>query len=345
VHRPSNSMLPDPGPLHSAAKIAVVIPCYRVTAHINAVIRRIGCEVQKIYVVDDCCPERSGDHVQSTCDDPRIRVIFHPKNLGVGGATITGYRQAMQDGATVVVKVDGDGQMDPNLLPSFILPILRGEADYTKGNRFYYPADLRSMPRIRLLGNAILSFMSKLSSGYWSIFDPTNGYTAIHVALLRTLPLEQIDERYFFESDMLFRLNLLRAKILDVPMKAVYADETSGVSISRAGFEFLAKHCSNFMKRLVYSYFLRDFSLASLELIAGAALVLFGTIFGLYYWYHGIRTGIPASSGTVMLSALPIFLGIQFLLNFLSFDIANQPDIPINPRLSDRQPADQGVTG
>ena len=165
------------------AKVAVVIPCCRVRDHILSVIAGIGAEVDSIYVIDDSCPEQSGQYVQSQCRDPRVQVLFHETNRGVGGATITGYRQGAEDGATVIVKIDGDGQMDPQFIPRFVIPILRGECDYTKGNRFFYPVDLQGMPLARLLGNSALSFFSKLSSGYWLLFDPTNGYTAIHALI------------------------------------------------------------------------------------------------------------------------------------------------------------------
>lgn len=314
-------------------KVAVVIPCYRVKAHVGSVIERIGSEIHKIYVIDDCCPDQSGRHVEAQSQDPRVQVVYHDQNRGVGGATMTGYRKAIEDGATVIVKVDGDGQMDPQLLPFFIAPILNGEADYTKGNRFFDPDDVRSMPLVRLLGNSVLSFLSKLSSGYWLIFDPTNGYTAIHASVARALPLDKIDQRYFFESDMLFRLNLLRARVVDIPMRAIYGDENSSLSVFHSSFSFMAKHLANFGKRLFYTYFLRDFSVASLELVFSLMFILFGISFGMYQWYAGIQTGVPASSGTVMLSALPIILGIQLMLGFLSFDIANQPNSVIHRHL------------
>ena len=144
---------------------------------------------------------------------------------------------------SVVVKVDGDGQMDPRLIPSFVYPILRGEADYTKGNRFFDLESVRTMPRFRLLGNAILSFMTKLSSGYWNLFDPTNGFTAIHTDVARHLPFDKISRRYFFETDILFRLNTLRAVVVDVPMEAKYGDEVSNLKISKIVLEFFASMC------------------------------------------------------------------------------------------------------
>lgn len=313
--------------------IAVVIPCYKVTRHVAAVIAAIGPEVSRIYCVDDACPEDSGGFITRTVADPRVRVLRNERNRGVGGAVMAGYAQAAADGCDIVVKVDGDGQMDPRLIPKFVAPILRGQADYTKGNRFYNLRDLGAMPRLRLFGNAVLSFLTKLSSGYWDMFDPTNGYTAIHAAVLRELPLDSIAERYFFESDMLFRLNTLRAVVVDIPMKAVYADEQSNMVISRLVGPFLARNLVNFAKRLAYNYYLRDFNLASLELAIGLPLLAAGTVFGAVRWVEGVEVGVAVSAGTVMLAALPIILGLQLLLAAFGYDVQAVPRQPIHPRL------------
>ena len=177
--------------------IAVVIPCYKTRKHILGVISKIGAEVFRIYVVDDCCPDNSGEFVLENCKDDRVYVIRNSKNLGVGGAVMVGYKAAIKDDADIIVKVDGDGQMDPSLIPDFVAPIQSGEADYTKGNRFFDLEVIRAMPKVRLFGNAVLSFMTKLSSGYWDLFDPTNGYIAIHVDVARHLPFEKISRRIF----------------------------------------------------------------------------------------------------------------------------------------------------
>lgn len=317
----------------ASPRIAVVIPCYRVRNHIAGVLAAIPTYVTDIYVVDDACPEHTADYVRSLPDLSRVHVLQHQDNQGVGGAVCTGYARALADGADVVVKLDGDGQMDPALIERFVRPILDGKCDYTKGNRFYYLDDLRAMPRLRLFGNAILSFMTKLSSGYWTLFDPTNGYTAIHARVIANLPLEKLSRRYFFESDILFRLNIIRAVVDDIPMRAIYGDEKSGLKINRIIMPFLAGHLRNFGKRVFYSYFLRDFSVASIELLLGLPLIVYGLCFGLHHWATSIETGVAASAGTVMLSALPILVGVQFVLSFLNFDIQAMPRSPLHPKL------------
>ncbi len=322
----------------TTAAIAVVIPSYRVTRHILGVIESIGPEVLRIYVVDDKCPDNSGEFVRANCQDPRVVVIFHEQNQGVGGAVMSGYRAAIQDGMTVIVKVDGDGQMDPRLIPEFVAPILNGEADYTKGNRFFDLEQISAMPPVRLFGNAVLSLMTKLSSGYWDLFDPTNGYTAIHADAARHLPFHKISQRYFFETDMLFRLNTINAAVVDVPMDASYGDEVSNLKISKIITEFLFKHVRNFGKRVFYNYYLRNMSLASIELPLGLLMLIGGAVYGGIHWMQSAKAGLPTAPGTVMLSALPVLMGTQLILAFLSHDIASVPRRPIHRRSLWRAP-------
>jgi len=179
---------PDDDMRHINIVTGVVVPCFQVGAGVLDVIGAIGPEVQRIYVVDDACPDRTGDLVENESNDPRVTVIRHEENQGVGAAVISGYRRALEESCDVVVKLDGDGQMDPALIPRFVRPIAEGRADYTKGNRFFYLESARSMPWGRMQGNILLSFLTKVSSGYWRIFDPTNGYTAIHAKVLSHLP-------------------------------------------------------------------------------------------------------------------------------------------------------------
>lgn len=321
--------LTKPQPHGDPARIAVVLPCYRVRRHILDVIDRIGPEVCRIYVVDDCCPENTGDAVERETTDPRVRVLRNPVNLGVGGAVMHGYRQAVADQMDVIVKIDGDGQMDPHLVPRLVSPILTGQADYVKGNRFYDLSQIKRMPTARIVGNAILSFMSKFSTGYWGIFDPTNGFTALAAPVAAYLPYDKISPRFFFETDMLFRLNTLRAVVVDMPMHAVYRDESSNLRITQVVPEFLYKHARNFVKRVFYNYFLRDMSVASLELLVGTTLLMGGTLFGAYTWALALITQVSTPIGTVMLAVLPILVGVQLLLAFLSYDYASTPRRPI----------------
>jgi dolichol-phosphate mannosyltransferase len=323
----------DPGTPH---RIAVVIPSYRVADHILGVISRIGDEVWRIYVVDDRCPQNTGDLVERQNQDPRVRVVRNPVNLGVGGAVMAGYAVAIQDGADVMVKIDGDGQMDPALLPRVVAPILAGQADYTKGNRFFDLTSLRGMPALRLFGNAVLSFMAKASTGYWTVFDPTNGYTAIDARVASWLPFESISKRYFFETDMLFRLNTVRASVADIPMDAIYGDEKSSLKIHKILGEFLWKHTVNFGKRVFYNYFLRDLSAASVTLVLGLLLMGFGVTWGVVHWLESSIEQMTASTGTIMLAALPVLLGSQLLLSFLAYDVASVPVVASSSRLGRR---------
>lgn len=304
----------------SVFQICVVIPVFKVKVHILDVINSIGPEVQKIIVVDDACPEESGSHVKRNNNDPRVEVIFHASNTGVGGAVKTGYKRAIEMNAEAIVKVDGDGQMDTSRIYELVNPILEGKADYTKGNRFFDVETVKAMPKIRILGNIGLSFITKLSSGYWDVFDPNNGFTAIRKSTLRHLDLNKIDNKYFFESDMLFRLGLLNARVMDIPIPAIYGDEKSNLKIRRIFFEFLRKHFRNTLKRIVYSYYLRDFKIASIELPLGLILFNFGIILGTYSWIHGIVTNTNTQTGTLILIAMSVLAGLQLILSFLSHD-------------------------
>jgi glycosyltransferase involved in cell wall biosynthesis len=315
-------------------KIAVVIPCFKVKNHIINVIREIPSYVDMICVVDDFCPENTGAFVEGIIKSKKLKVLFSKKNLGVGGAVISGYQHAMHNQMDIIVKIDGDGQMDPRLINNFIAPILNGEADYCKGNRFYDLEEINQMPSMRILGNSFLSLFNKFSSGYWDIFDPTNGYTAIHSSLIRKIPFEKVSSRFFFESDMLFRLSILRAVVFDIPMDAKYHGEKSNLKISKIFMEFLYKHIRNTFKRIFYNYYLRGMTAASFELPLGIILASFGFFYGLINWANGISVGSANSAGTVILSALPLIVGIQFILAFLSYDVYSIPRKPIHTILN-----------
>lgn len=250
----------DRSSIGSPLKIAVVIPCFRGIPTVCDVIARIGEFVGHIYLIDDGCPDGSGDHVALCCNDPRLQVIHNGRNLGVGGAMKRGYGRALADGADIVVKIDADGQMDPAFIRNLIEPIVFGGADYAKGNRFARPhlmppgsrADAISMmPRGRRAANMLLSLVHRGVTGYWRVADPANGYTAIHRRALQRIDLEAVADCFFFETDMLFQLNQARATVKDVPLPAHYAGELSSLSVRRIAPRFAFMAANRAWQRLV----------------------------------------------------------------------------------------------
>lgn len=315
-------------------RIAVVIPCFNVGQSIEAVIAGIPADIWRIYCVDDCSRDDTWPVISRLEErDRRVRGVKRSQNGGVGAAFIAGLTLALDEEADVIVKVDGDGQMNGAFARDFADPIIDGEADYVKGNRFFDIERVLAMPRTRLVGNAGLSFLSKLSTGYWNLFDPSNGYIAIHADVARLIPVKKLHQRYFFESDLLFRLAILRAKVIELPLETVYEDETSHLSIWRCLVTFPFLHARNFLKRLFYNYVLRNFSIGSVVLPTGLLLVALGATYGVTQWVDSLRTGEPATAGTVMLSALPVLVGIQLVLSFLAQDVSSVPEAPIHKRL------------
>jgi len=314
--------------------IVAVIPCYRVEREIQSVLQEIPAYIKHIVVVDDASPDSTRNLVTASAKiDQRILLMRHPSNLGVGGAMITGYKKALELGAQIVVKIDGDGQMDMDHLPVLLKPLIDGRADYTKGNRFRDFKSLQQMPFIRRVGNMGLAFLAKAATGYWNMFDPTNGFNAIRSAALAELPLEKIDRTYYFETSMLANLYLIGAVVKDVPMPARYQGEVSSLLIHRILFEFPQKLFTTFLRRLVLKNFIYDFSMGSIYLISGLPLLIFGLIFGIYKWIQYARIGVPAPTGTVMIPTLSVLLGIQLLLSAIEIDLRSIPTEPLSDPL------------
>jgi dolichol-phosphate mannosyltransferase len=313
-------------------RVAVVIPAYRAEGTIEKVLGGIPGWVDAIYVVDDASPDEIGARVCAVADT-RVRLLVHDVNRGVGGAMVRGYRQALHDGMDICVKMDADDQMDPAYLPALVEPLVAGRADYTKGNRFHDTDALRQMPLARKVGNVGLSFLIKAASGQWHVFDPTNGYTAIHRTALAALPLRKLHPRYFFESSMLVLLRRLGAVVEDVPTPSRYGEELSSLSISRTLLEFPWLLLRQGARRVLWQYFVADFNAVSLLLVCGVPLVTYGVIFGLYHWIESYLTKHLTPTGTVMLAVLPLILGFQLLLQALVLDVQNTPRRPLQARL------------
>lgn len=311
--------------------ITVVIPCYRVENQINEVIATLPRYLKHIIVVDDASPDATAEVVRKSAQkDGRILLIRHEKNQGVGGAMITGFRKALELGTQIIVKVDGDGQMDMSYLPELLTPLVEARADYTKGNRFRDFRALQTMPIIRRMGNMALTFLTKAATGYWNLFDPTNGFVAIRSNVLSQLPLEQIDRRFFFETSMLASLYLIGAVVRDVPIPARYQGEVSNLSIRRTLLEFPFKLLKILFRRLILRNLIYDFSMASIYIFTGIPLLLFGLIFGGSRWFFYASRSIPAPTGTVILPTLSVLLGIQFMIAAIEIDLRSVPTEPLS---------------
>lgn len=324
-------------------RIALVIPAYRVERHIGQVLRSVPHWVRHVVVVDDASPDGTYAVVQeAAAGDERIIILRHERNQGVGGAMITGFRKALDLGAHIAVKVDGDGQMSMEDLPALLAPLIASRADYAKGNRFRDFRRLRQMPPVRRMGNMALSFLAKAATGYWTCFDPTNGFVAIRSEVLSQIPFEKIHRSYFFEISMLAQLYLLGAVVMDVPMPARYGTEVSSLSIRRVLMEFPPKLVAAFLQRIVLRHFVYDFNMVSLYLLIGVPMCLAGTLFGGYEWWQYAHAGVRAPTGTVMIPTLLVILGFQLLLGAAGFDLQA---VPLEPLCASALPDLRGDAG
>lgn len=322
-------------------KIAAVLPAYHVEREIGDVLDSLPALIDCIFVVDDGSRDRTGAIADAhAARDPRIRVIRHTMNRGVGAAMVTGFRAALESGADIVVKIDADGQMPVALVPDLIAPLIAGEADYTKGNRFRDFEAVRAMPMARRIGNVALSFLAKAATGYWRSFDPTNGFVAIRADVLAQLPLHKIDPTYFFEISMLSHLYILGAVVKEVPMRARYAGETSSLSIASVLRQFPGRLLMSLLRRILLKQYFYDFNVASIQLAIGVPLFLAGVLYGgwNWIWYYAHRVAAP--TGTVVLPALMILIAVQLLLSAMQFDLEAVPREPINrgPLASEETP-------
>ncbi len=313
-----------------AGSVAVVIPAYNAADTITEVLGQLPSFVSVIVVVDDGSSDGTEERVREcAADDTRITLLRHPANRGLSAAMATGFAHAIETEAEYIVKMDSDGQMQAEDLPSLLAPLVAGRADYAKGNRFRDFEALCTMPAVRLIGNVLLSFASKAATGYWNIFDPTNGFVAIRSDALQQIRLAKLEGYYIFETAMLAELYLLGAVVEDVPMKARYGNETSHLSIARAGVTYPSRLLRMFVRRIFLRYFVMDFTMVSIFLLVGAPMVLVGAIHGAVSWWHYAHLGSGAPTGTVVLPALLIILGVQFFLSAINEDLRSVPRRPI----------------
>jgi glycosyltransferase involved in cell wall biosynthesis len=304
--------------------VHVVVPAYNEADHIADVVRTMPAFVDRIFVVDDCSTDGTAGAAES-CGDPRLTALRTPRNLGVGGATVLGYRHALDAGADIVVKMDGDGQMPPESLPELLDAIVQRDVDYAKGNRFLRRELVHRMPLERIVGNVVLTFLTKLASGYWHVFDPQNGYTAVRASALRVLPLDRMHPGFFFENDMLVRLNVHNFRVADVPMPPVYTGGSSHLSILAVMSTFPLLLLRRFFHRILEKYVIHDFSPIALFLFVGLASLGFGMVLGVALWLHAAHTGLPTPTGSIILVLLALVVGFQLCLQAIVLDIQATP--------------------
>lgn len=307
-------------------QIAVVIPYYNASRHIVDVVRKLPAFIDEVIIVDDRGNEELPlQKIDDLSRESIITVVKNTINLGVGGATKNGFLKAIENNHNIVIKVDADDQMDSAYIEEMVNYLIDDKAEMVKGNRFVNTKALMQMPFVRRLGNLGLSFLTKVATGYWNNFDPTNGFLALNTGVLKKINFENLSDRYFFETSLMAELYFVNVRIKDVSMPAIYGEEKSAMSVWKMPLIFSKKLFSLFVKRIIKQYFLFDFNIASLYIFVGLPMFLFGVIYGIYNWYHYSSNDMFTPTGTIMLVSLSIILGFQLLLQAIQYDIINAP--------------------
>jgi glycosyltransferase involved in cell wall biosynthesis len=308
--------------------VATVVPAYNEEHHIAQVITSMPDFVDHVIVVDDASTDGTCAVARAT-GDPRLVLVEHQQNTGVGGAVVDGHYEALKLGVDVVCVMAGDGQTDPAYLSSLVDPVVEGRCDMAKANRFFSSSSFAGMPRHRVFGNVVLSFVNKLASGYWHLFDPQNGYLAMRREALEAIPLDTIAQGYSLENDILINLNILGARVADVPVPAVYADERSSIKLRREIPRMSSLLFKGFFRRIMRKYVLWSFSPIALFLLAGLTLTLFGTVVGA--WVVATTLGPPvASTATVLLAVGPLLAGLNLLISGLVLDVQESQRLEVH---------------
>ncbi len=301
-------------------KLSVVIPAFRAEATIASVLQQIPDCVDQIIVVDDASPDQTATIV-ADLDDKRIVTVRHDRNLGVGGAMVSGFKKALESGAAMVAKIDADEQMDPQYLDRFVAAAECCRCDYVKANRFGHINSLTTMPKIRFLGNIFLTLLTKFVSGYWNVFDPQNGYIVITRRMLKRLDLTKIDPGYFFENSMLIQLNIMRARIAEIYLPAKYGPATSSMDLAHISVSFPGKLLRGYLYRIYQKYIFRSLSPFAILACFGITAIAWGVLWGGIAWWDSYTTRVAATTGTVMIALLPFLLGWSALLQAFVLDV------------------------
>jgi len=299
------------------------VPAYNEAPHVGGVVTTMPEYVDGIVVVDDCSSDGTSEAALAP-NDPRVTLIRHDPNQGLGASLIDAHKKALELGGDIMVVMAGDGQMDPAYLPDLLRPILEEGYDFTKGNRFFDAGSWEGMPRHRIFGNIVLTFLTKLATGYWDMFDPQNGYTAITRHASERVDWDRVARDYSFENDVLARLGVLRARVKDVDIPAVYGEEISDISLPKVIPTLLRTLRRAFWRRFWLLYVVRSFSPVALFALSSSALLVWTLLLG--GWVVAQRVaGVSPTTATVMLVVLPFLMGFEMMLAAFVLDIMNTP--------------------
>ncbi len=309
--------------MYQGQRIAAVVPAYNEAKLIGTTIATMPDFVDIIVVVNDCSTDDTSQRARDVAD-PRVVVLDHEHNTGVGGSILDGHARALELGADINVVMAGDAQMDPEYLPALLDPICLHGYEFTKANRFFSRTSYAGMPVVRVLGSVVLSFATKAASGYWNLFDPQNGYTAVHRNALRRLDFAVVSRGYEFENDLLIWLNIANARAKDVPVPARYGDEVSTMRLHKVAPAIAGLLIRGFWRRMLLKHVLASFSPIAVLFFSGLAMITFGLVVGV--WVLVQTLGPPvASTGSVLLSVAPLLTGIHMLISAWTLDIQATP--------------------
>jgi len=308
--------------MYNGKRVAVIVPAYNEERMIGKVLKTVPAFIDHVIVVDDASQDRTGEVVKEhQKENPKIVYTRLMKNEGVGGGIVAGYKWARDHEVDISVVMAGDAQMDPSDLPQLLDPIANGEADYTKGNRLFTGKAWRIIPKTRYFGNAILSFLTKIASGYWHVADSQSGYAAISLKALQTLDLDSIYKRYGMPNDLLVKLNVYQFRVRDVPIHPIYgAGERSHMKIYKVIFTLSFLLFKLFWWRVKEKYVIRDFHPLVLFYLLGFFLTPIGIVFGGYLLIYRIFIGTVAST-SALFAAFFAISGLQSLFFAMWFDM------------------------
>ena len=308
-------------------RVGVVVPAHDEEHLVGETLRGIPDFVDRVYVVDDASSDGTAERARAV-GDSRVDVVVRDRNGGVGAAIVTGYRRALEDGVDVVCVMAADNQMDPGELAALVGPVARGEVDYAKANRLFTGEAWQVIPRSRYLGNAVLSFLTKIASGYWHVADSQAGYTALSRAALARLDLDRIYPRYGFPNDLLVHLNVAGARVRDVPSRPIYGvGERSGIRIRSVVPRIAWLLFKGFWWRLREKYVIRDFHPLVFFYALGALMTAVGLLLGLVVAISRLALGNEITTPTIVLVALLLISGTQFTLFAMWFDQESNKDL------------------